>query len=254
MAVAAAMTALGLAALVALPGIQAPDPGGAGEVVPGAETLHLTLAERAERDRLRPGDRVEYTIGVRNSGVRTAEGAEVVHILPPTMRYVTGTEGAEVDGGRVVWTRSLEAGERAAFTVTGELTGLPEGAGRPVATACLRSAPDGVLASCAAQEHEVRRILSPALAGVVAGALALLALAGGGIVLYRRRAQGRERPGAGAPVPAADGTAPGAGGPVPAAGGPAPGAGDSVPAAGDPAPEPVPGAPGATVHHLDVYR
>ncbi|WP_306367611.1 hypothetical protein [Nocardiopsis sp. CC223A] len=225
MAVAAAMAALGLAALVALPGVQEPDPAEPREVVPGAETLHVSLHKTAEHERLSPGDRVEYTIGVRNSGARAVTGAEIVHHLPPTMRYVTGTRGAEVDGGRVVWSRPLEAGERTSFTVTGELTALPEGAGRPVATACLRSGADGVLVSCASQEHEVRRSLLPLWAGVTAAVVGLLALAGGGAVFYLRTRRPR-------PAPAPSG-------------------------APDPDPEPVPDGdtrPGATVHRLDAHR
>lgn len=241
MAVAAAMAALGLAALVALPGAPEPDPSERREVVPGAETLHVSLQKTTEHERLSPGDRVEYTIGVRNSGARAVAAAEVVHHLPPTMRYVTGTEGAEVDGRRVVWSRPLEAGERASFTVTGELAALPEGAGRLVATACLRSSADGVLVSCAAQEHEVRRPLAP-LWAVVTAAAGLLALAGG-VAAFRLRAR------ASAPAPAEP-----AG---PAAAGPEP----SEPVPSEPAEhntsgeEPDTGAlSGATVHRLDAHR
>lgn len=236
MAVAAAMAALGLAALVALPGVQEPDPGESREVVPGADTLHVSLQEAAEQERLSPGDRVEYTIGVRNSGARVVAGAEIVHHLPPTMRYVTGTPGAEVDGGRVVWSRPLEAGERTSFTVTGELTALPEGAGRPVATACLRSGADGVLVSCASQEHEVRRPLLPLWAGVTAAVVGLLALVGGGTAFHLRTRAPRAAPAPSDPEPAA------------------PGPPDPEPG---PDPEPAPDGdtrPGATVHRLDVYR
>ncbi|MFL1382244.1 hypothetical protein [Nocardiopsis protaetiae] len=234
MAVAAAMAALGLAALAALPGIQEPDPAEAREVVPGAETLHVSLTETAERERLSPGDRVEYTIGVRNSGAGAVAEAEIVHHLPPTMRYVTGSEGAEADGGRVVWTRPLEAGERTSFTVTGELAALPEGAARPVATACLRPEPGGVLASCASREHEVRKPLAPAWVGAVTAGVGLLALAGGGTALYLRTR--RPRPAPPAPSEPTD--------PAPA---------DHTPTDQTPGPEPDT-LPGATVHHLDVYR
>ncbi|CAL9578844.1 hypothetical protein SUDANB121_05017 [Nocardiopsis dassonvillei] len=223
MGVAAVMSTLGLAALVALPGIQAPDPPETRELVPGAETLHVTLTGRAEPERLAPGDRVRYTIGVRNSGPGPVPAAEVVHILPPTMRYVTGTEGAEVDGGRVVWTRPLEAGERATFDVTGELTALPAGSGRPVSTVCLRSGADGVLASCASQEHAVLRPAVPLWAAATAALAVLLALAGGGTALYLRTRGTRPAP------PEPSNHTPG-----------------SVPN--------IRTFPGATVHHLDAHR
>ncbi|MDT0328841.1 hypothetical protein [Nocardiopsis lambiniae] len=228
MAVAAAMSAVGLAALVSLPGIQAPELVGEKEVVPGAESLHVTL-QSAERERLDPGDRVEYTIKVRNSGASDVPEAEVVHFLPTTMRYVGGTEGAEVDGGRVVWARPLAAGERTSLKLTGELTGVPEGASRPVSTVCLRSGTEGVLTSCASQEHEVRKRLSPLWTGVTAvGLLGILALAGGGIASHVRSRGSRPTP----EEPA-----------------------DHVP--GDNAPGETPDigtSPGATVHRLDARR
>ncbi|MBQ1084344.1 MULTISPECIES: DUF11 domain-containing protein [unclassified Nocardiopsis] len=180
MAVPAAVSALGLAALIALPGqpVQTDD-----GPVPGAGSLHVTVQERSE-DRLRPGDRVEYTVKVRNAGVEALPDARVVQFLPPSMRYVSGApEG--VEEGRAEWVQPLEPGERAALTVVGELTEVPEGAQQPVSTVCLRPAADASLSSCASAVHEVQRVVP--MVWVVAGLLAVaaFAIAVGGYLRYR---------------------------------------------------------------------
>lgn len=180
MAVSAAVSAVGLAALIALPGqpVQA-DEG----PVPGAGSLHVTVQDRAE-ERLRPGDRVEYTIKVRNAGYEALPDAQVVQFLSPSMRYVSGApEG--VEAGKAAWEQPLEPGERAVLTVVGELTDVPEGAQQPVSTVCLRPSADAPLASCASSVHQVQRVLP--LVWVAAGLFLVLAVAVavGGFLRYR---------------------------------------------------------------------
>ncbi len=180
MALPAAVSALGLAALIALPGqpVQA-DEG----PVPGAGSLHVTVQETSE-ERLRPGDRVQYTVKVRNAGHEALPDARVVQFLPPSMRYVSGApEG--VEDGRAEWVRPLEPGERVVLNVVGELTEVPEGAQQPVSTVCLRPTADAPLSSCASTVHQVQRILP--MVWVVAGLLAVaaVAFAVGGYLRYR---------------------------------------------------------------------
>ncbi|MFE9246718.1 hypothetical protein [Nocardiopsis sp. NPDC006938] len=180
MAVTAAVSALGLAALVWLPG----QPVEADEgPVPGAESLHVTVQERSE-ERLRPGDRVEYTIRVRNSGPEALPDARVEQFLPASMRYVSGApEG--VERGRAEWERPLEPGERAVITVVGELSEVPEGAARPVATVCLSPAADAAPASCASAVHQVQRVLPVVWVVAALLAIAAVAIAVGGYLRYR---------------------------------------------------------------------
>lgn len=180
MAVSAAVSVVGLAALIALPGqpVQA-DEG----PVPGAGSLHVTVQGRAE-ERLSPGDRVEYTIKVRNAGDEALPDAQIVQFLSPSMHYVSGTP-EEVEAGRATWDQPLDPGERAALTVVGELTAVPEGAQQPVSTVCLRPSAGAPLASCTSSVHHVQRALSPAW--VAAGLFLVLsvAVAVGGFLRYR---------------------------------------------------------------------
>ncbi|WP_026119827.1 DUF11 domain-containing protein [Nocardiopsis ganjiahuensis] len=189
MAVPAVVSAVGLAAMIALPGQPVQTDEGA---VPGAGSLHVTVQDRSE-GRLRPGDRVEYTIKVRNAGYEALPDAQIVQFLPPSMRYVSGApEG--VEEGRAEWGQPLEPGERAVVTVVGELSEVPEGAQQPVSTVCLRPAADAALTSCAASVHQVKRVLP--LVWVLAGLSLVLcaAVAAGGYLRYRGTRRPRPEP------------------------------------------------------------
>ncbi|NYH50849.1 putative repeat protein (TIGR01451 family) [Nocardiopsis arvandica] len=188
MAAATTVSALGLAALIALPGAHlAPGQSAkaAGEVVAGADGLHVDLEAHTDQERAEPGDRIRYTVRVRNSGTEALPDARVVQFLPSTMRYVSGTGGADVEEGRVTWSRSLDPGERTSMRVTGEVTGVRDGGEHPVTTVCARPGPEAVLVSCDAALHRVHGAL-PLVCVVTALAFAAsVALCVGGLVRHR---------------------------------------------------------------------
>ncbi|WP_435111298.1 hypothetical protein [Nocardiopsis synnemataformans] len=199
MAVATAVSAMGLVALLALPGAHhAPgEPGGGGgEVVPGADSLHVALESRADAQRPGPGDRIHYTVNVRNAGGKAVSGAEIVQFLPPTVRYVSGTSGAEAGEGRVTWSRSLEPGDRATMRFTGEITAVRGGGLHPVATVCARPEPGAVLVSCDAAVHRVHGVVPPVWVVTALAFAASVALCVGGLVRHRdTRARWEREPG-----------------------------------------------------------
>ncbi len=196
MAVATAVSAVGLVALLALPGAHhAPGKsgGGGGEVVPGADSLHVALESRADAQRLGPGDRIHYTVNVRNAGGKAVSEAEIVQFLPPTVRYVSGTSGAEAGEGRVTWSRSLEPGDRASMRFTGEITAVRGGGLHPVATVCARPEPGAVLVSCDAAVHRVHGVVPPVWVVTGLAFAASVALCVGGLVRHRDKLERRER-------------------------------------------------------------
>ncbi|NKY98700.1 DUF11 domain-containing protein [Nocardiopsis alborubida] len=196
MAVATAVSAVGLVALLALPGAHhAPgEPGGGGgEVVPGADSLHVALESRADAQRPGPGDRIHYTVDVRNAGGKAVSDAEIVQFLPPTVRYVSGTPGAETGEGRVTWSRSLEPGDRATMRFTGEITAVRGGGLHPVATVCARPEPGAVLVSCDAAVHRVHGVVPPVWVVTALAFAASVALCVGGLVRHRDTRARRER-------------------------------------------------------------
>lgn len=188
MTMSAAVSMVGLAALVALLGQPTSVDEGS---VPGAGSLYVTVEEKVEEDvgdLLSVGDQVEYTIKVRNAGYEALPEAQIVQFLPSSMRYVSGAPGA-VETGQAVWEQPLEPGERAVHTVTAEIAEVPEGASQPVSTFCLRPAAGADLAACTSSVHHVKR-QSPVL--WVAAGLGLVVSAVFAVVgcLRRRRDHG----------------------------------------------------------------
>lgn len=194
MVVPTAMSAVGLAALIALPGAHSVQAAGAdSEAVPGASSLHVTLESQAG-ERLRQGDQVAYTIRVRNAGGEDLPSAQVVQFLPPTVDHVSGTNGARVDEKGVSWSAPLEAGERATFHATGEISGVPDGAEQPVVTVCLRPEAGALVTSCTAAVHRVHDAVSPVrvIGGLVT--VLVLAVAAGGYLRHRGTRRPRALP------------------------------------------------------------
>lgn len=180
MAVSAAASAVGLAALIVLLGQPPLEDEGP---VAGAGSLHVTVEERSE-ERLRVGDRVEYTIKVRNSGDEAMPQARIVQFLPDSMRYVSGAPD-DVEAGPATWEQPLEAGERAVHTVTAELAAVPEGSVQPVSAVCVRPSAEAELAACTSSVHQVRKQVP--MAWLVAGMslVVFAAVAAGGYLRYR---------------------------------------------------------------------
>jgi uncharacterized repeat protein (TIGR01451 family) len=192
------MSAMGLAALIALPAAQpvteGPGPRNA-EVAPGAGNLHVTVEDDVE-DRLRPGDRVRYTIRVRNSGYEALPDAQIVQMLPPGTRHLSDTGEGTVDAeaSRVTWDQPLEPGERASLAVTTEVESRPEGASRTVTTVCLRPEEGAALAACTASVHRVHGVVPAVWVAAGLALVAAVAVAGGGFARYRSTRHPRPDP------------------------------------------------------------
>ncbi|MFV2198106.1 hypothetical protein [Nocardiopsis sp. LOL_012] len=191
MAVRTALSAVGLAflsAVLAAPPDAAAQGEDRGEVVPGAGTLHVVVAADTAEP-LEEGDRVAYTIRMRNSGGRDLPEARAVQFLPPEVGFVSASSDPAVEGDRVEWAVPLGPGERAAIEVTGEVVAVPDD-GRSAATVCLRPAPEAALAACSSTRHTVRTPFPLVWAAGGAGGAVLAAAATAGLLLRRRRSRG----------------------------------------------------------------
>ncbi|WP_028649073.1 DUF11 domain-containing protein [Nocardiopsis sp. CNT312] len=185
MAVRTALSAVGLAFLSAVLAAP-PDAAAQGEVVPGAGTLHVVVAADTAQP-LEEGDRVAYTIRMRNSGGRDLPEARAVQFLPPEIGFVSASSDPAVEGDRAEWAVPLGPGERAVIEVTGEVVAVPED-GRSAATVCLRPAPEAALAACSSARHTVRTPFPPVwVAGGAGGAV--LGAAAAALLLRQRRSR-----------------------------------------------------------------
>ncbi|WP_017576777.1 DUF11 domain-containing protein [Nocardiopsis kunsanensis] len=189
MAVPTVMTAIGLAAVLTLSGqaVPAASQEGAGE---GA--LDIVLEADTAGDRLNPGDRVEYTIRVHNTGEADLQEAQIVQFVPGTMSYVGGSGDAGTEGARVLWDRPLGPGERASVVSTVEVTGTPESSSHSSATVCVRPEDGAAVRSCTSVDHRVHEALPwPMVAAV---ALLLFASVVGAVGYARYRSARSPRP------------------------------------------------------------
>lgn len=189
MAVPTVMTAIGLAAVLTLAGQAVPAwaQEGAGE-----GPLDITLEADTAGDRLNPGDRVEYTIRVHNTGDAALEDAQIVQFVPETMSHVVGSGNAEPEGTRVLWDRPLELGERAIMVSTAEVNGVPEGSSRSSATVCVRPEDGAAVKACTSVDHRIHEAVHWPL--VAAAALLLFASVVGAVGYTRYRSARRPRP------------------------------------------------------------
>ncbi|MBE2999119.1 DUF11 domain-containing protein [Nocardiopsis sp. HNM0947] len=189
MAVPRLMTAIGLVAVMTLAGPAASaraqeEPGGHGP-------LRVALQADTGEERLNPGDRVEYTIRVHNTGEDDLDAARVVHFLPETMSHVAGSGNVDPDGAQVHWDRPLEAGERSILLSTAQVESVPEDGSHSAATVCVRPE-DGAAGACTAVDHRIHGAVPWTV--VTAAGLLLLAVIVGAVGLLRYRDSRRPRP------------------------------------------------------------
>jgi uncharacterized repeat protein (TIGR01451 family)/LPXTG-motif cell wall-anchored protein len=162
---------------------------------------HLSIEKTASRSTANVGDRIVYTITVKNDGQIDAKDVKVTDDMPGALRVDSTSPAATADGRALHWTiPGIPAGGSATLTVTATLIApedttnratveTPDGPWTPssatgrcgdASTACATVTDPGVhgLASTGSDER-----------GALALALAALAalLGGAGLVLWRRR-------------------------------------------------------------------
>ena len=87
-------------------------------IVPTGDPV-LTVTKSADSSSVKVGDRITYTITVRNDGEGTATNVEVTDTLPTGVTYVSSDGSYDTDTRTVTWTvGTLNADESASFTVT----------------------------------------------------------------------------------------------------------------------------------------
>lgn len=189
MAVPTVMTTIGLAAVLTLAGQAVP---AEAQEASGEGPLDITLETDTTEDRLNPGDRVEYTIRVHNTGDEALEEVQVVQFVPETMSHVRGSGNAEPEGTRVLWGRPLEPGEQAVMVSTAEVTGVPEDSSHSSATVCVRPEDGAAVRACTSVEHSIHEAVPWPM--VVGAALLLFASMAGAVGYARYRSARNPRP------------------------------------------------------------
>jgi uncharacterized repeat protein (TIGR01451 family) len=108
----------------------------------------LTISITDGRTQARPGDRLSYTVHVRDDGSAAARNLRITLTLPSYLRFISAGQRARVTDGQVSWRSSLGPGQVAAFRMRALLARTPPGIARLAAVACA-SAGGGKTVVCA---------------------------------------------------------------------------------------------------------
>ncbi|WP_329089989.1 MULTISPECIES: hypothetical protein [unclassified Streptosporangium] len=168
----------------------------AGEVGPPT----LSIGVDNGRTSAEKGDRLTYTVTLRNIGTTDARGLHLSQSLPDGLRFVSADHGGKARPGRVTWAVDLKAGRNATVHTTAEVQDTPAHLLRLATVACASAMRDGRPIVCAthsdrlpagaAAEAEAARAATPPVNRLwyVGGGLLVLVLTG---VLAARRARRR---------------------------------------------------------------
>ncbi|MDP9863018.1 MULTISPECIES: hypothetical protein [Streptosporangium] len=159
-----------------------------GETAGTAPTLSISVDNG--RTSARQGDRLSYTVTVRNTGTADADDLRLTQSLPAGLKLLSADRHGEAEPGRVVWTVDLKAGKDTAFHTTAEVQATPddllrlatvacastEAADRPIVCATHSDElPAGAAAAAAAHGAAVPAAVRPWYLLVAAGTLILVA-------------------------------------------------------------------------------
>ncbi|MGV9775709.1 hypothetical protein [Streptosporangium sp. NPDC003464] len=108
--------------------------GRGGETAGTAPTLSISVDNG--RTSARQGDRLSYTVTVRNTGTTDADDLRLTQSLPAGLKLLSADRHGEAEPGRVVWTVDLKAGKDTAFHTTAEVQATPDDLLRLATVAC----------------------------------------------------------------------------------------------------------------------
>jgi len=160
----------------------------------------LSIAVDNGRTAVTAGDRLTYTVKVRNIGPATTGELEISQSLPPGLTFVSATRGGHRKARTVVWPADLKAGEDLTLTTVAKVGRTPVELLRLATVACATTKGDRKPRVCATHSDLLPAVAAaPARAGEpVSGrvwsglALAMLALIATAVLLVARRR--REQP------------------------------------------------------------
>ncbi|MCM3921830.1 DUF11 domain-containing protein [Frankia sp. AiPs1] len=157
------------------------------------------------------GDRLAYTIRIRNIGTADATDLLVTQTLPAGARFGSADRGGVFRDGTVTWRTGLRSGRDTVFGVRAEVTKPPPGLLRLAAVVCVAAHADSRPIVCAADSDRLPAGGGAAgsagggsrggaglpgwLLALCASLAAALALSAGLLLRYRRSPRHRRSPG-----------------------------------------------------------
>ena len=110
--------------------------------VPPPRIPGLTISVTDGRAAATAGDRLTYTVSVRDTGIAAAPHLKITQTLSPGLEFLSASGNGVATAGQVAWHASLPAGGTQTFRVTALVTQTPARELRLAAVACV-VLPDG---------------------------------------------------------------------------------------------------------------
>ena len=206
---ATAVLAVGLIAIpaamaVSHPVASQPKPTHTASAAGASRAPGLTISITDSHVTARAGDKLTYTVSVRNSGAVAVRRLKVTQTLSPGLEFISASDDGAAASGHVSWTASLPVGGKRTFLAVTRVTRTPPtlqrlaaiacvtlpGSSRPIVCAAhLDRLPAVAAASTSRSGHSAGNAGTYTAAGLAVLALGLLAA-----FVARRRSRVRRQP------------------------------------------------------------
>ena len=202
-ALAVGLIAMPAAMAVSHPPASHPKPPHTASAARASRAPGLTISISDGHVTARTGDKLTYTVSVRNSGAVAVRSVKVTQTLTSGLKFLSASDHGVAAGGDVSWTVSLPvAGQRTFVDVT-RVTSTPAtllrlaavacvtlpGSTRPLVCAAHLDRLPAAAASTSRSGHSIGNVLTYTAAGLAALALGLLTA-----IVARRRGRLRRQP------------------------------------------------------------
>jgi uncharacterized repeat protein (TIGR01451 family) len=203
-ALAIGLIAIPTAMAAGHPAASQPKPAHTASAARASRAPGLTISISDGRVAARAGDKLTYTVSVRNSGAVAVRRLKVTQTLSSGLKFLSASDHGVAASGHVSWTASLPVGGKRTFLAVTRVTRTPATLLRLAAVACvtlpgssspivcaahLDRLPAAAAASTARSGHPIGNVLTYTAAGVAALALGLLTA-----IVARRRSRLRRQP------------------------------------------------------------
>ncbi|WP_066376380.1 DUF11 domain-containing protein [Herbidospora mongoliensis] len=125
---------MALSLIAIQPGIAAAHAGAEPTHKPKAVTLSIAIDNG--HTTVKEGDRLTYTVKIHNTGATDTPVLRLSQTMVPGLKLLSSTPSGTVSAGRIEWSKSLPAGEKAQFSVTVDVGELAPQLQRLAVVAC----------------------------------------------------------------------------------------------------------------------
>jgi uncharacterized repeat protein (TIGR01451 family) len=202
-ALAVGLIAMPAAMAVSHPPASHPKPTHTASAARGSRTPGLTISISDGHVTARAGDKLTYTVSVRNSGAVAVRSLKVTQTLTSGLKFLSASDHGVAAGGDVSWTVSLPVAGQRTFVDLTRVTSTPAtllrlaavacvtlpGSTRPLVCAAHLDRLPAAAASTSRSGHSIGNVLTYTAAGLAALALGLLTA-----IVARRRGRLRRQP------------------------------------------------------------